>query len=206
MGSLGAVALAVSVVCSGLACAQTRLTAGGATVTFPVGTPQSTAGVKHGRHGDPLLMLFVLTFDKTKIEPQDMAAFEADIAGLTHAETWIAVDEARQQGFSFTTAPFPDRLAANVWTETCMPSTRERPFVCRPIRVSGAVGREYLSRGADPTRPGERPYTVQQVVVRNDRLYLLTYSGAEDAARPPAKHPSTPQQKAFLRSLRFQTR
>ena len=206
MRRLGAVAVAVSVACVTPALAQARLTAGGATVTFPLGTPRSMAGVKHGRHGDPTLMLFVYTFDKTKIAPEDMAAFETDIAGLTQAETWSAADEATQQGFSFTTAPFPDRLAASVWAETCMPPTKERPFVCRPIKVGGAAGREYLFSGPDPTRPGERPYLVQQVVVRKDRLYLLTYSGAEDASRPPAKHPSTREQKAFLRSLRFDGR
>jgi hypothetical protein len=118
-------------------------------------------------------------------------------------ETWRAFDEATEQGFSFTTAPFPDRLAANVWAKTCMPPTEQRPFICRPVRVDGAAGREYLARARNPLQPDDRGYIVLQVVVRNGRLYLLTYSGVEAGAGAPSDHPSTPDQESFLNSLRF---
>jgi hypothetical protein len=186
-----------------VAAAGTRIAAGGATVEFPIGTPRSGIGdpkIKH-RHGDPWIFLFASTFDKTKVtDPDDMEALGA---AIRRAEVWSVGHADTQEWFWFATMPFPNSLADSLWDESCRPAApAERP-TCRAMTIYSAPGREYFFRAKDPLRPGVRPYLVQWIVVRDDRLFLLAYDGADSAALPEAEHPLSPHQAAFLNSLRF---
>lgn len=185
------------------AAAGTRIAAGGATVEFPIGTPRSGFGdpkIKH-RHGDPWILLFASTFDKTTVtDPEDQEALGAAIMS---AEVWSVGHADTQEVFWFATMAFPSSLAASLWDARCRPAAPEERLTCRAITAGDAPGREYVFRAKDPLRLGVRPYLVQRIVVRNDRLYLLAYDGAENAALPEAEHPLSPRQAAFLNSLRF---
>lgn len=183
------------------AAAAVSLSAGGATVAFPIGTPLPGMGdpkVKH-RHGEPWMMLLLGTIDVEEAGEKDG---EALVAALKGVELWSVVHPATNEAFWFATMPFPRDLATRLWAAECRPPEPGH-FVCRPVTVEGAPGREYLFRAKDPTRPNVRSYLVQRVFLRGDRLFLLAYDGGEDIALPEAARPSSPQQEVFLNSLRF---
>ena len=181
--------------------AGVKVRSAGASVLFPVDAAEY-GRPPPGRHGEVWATLFALTFDVTEV--RDEWAHEAFLKALQSAEQWNAGDAAAQESFSFTTMVFPGRLAAILWSATCEPApAARRSYTCRLIEVGGAPGREYFAWVRDPTREDTQPYLVQQIVVRNDRLYLLTYSGSGTAKGPAPTRPSTSRQKAFLNSLRF---
>lgn len=188
-----------ALVMAGSARADTRVTSAGATVTFPVERPKY-GRPQPGRHGETWATLFALTFDKTEV--RDERDLDALVLALKSAEQWNAQLPATGELFSFTTMAFPNSLAAILWDDRCRPpSTDRQNYECRAIEVDGVSGREYLARTRDPA--GSRSYFAQQVVVRNDRLYLLSYLAEDGAPTLEEGRPSTPRQRAFLSSLRF---
>jgi hypothetical protein len=199
MRGLLATLVLVAMVGPAAAIAETRVSAGGATVAFPIGAPERGTGAADTRHGDSLMSLFAETFGKDRGSPEEGKEL---VAALKSMEAWHVHAIEPRQGFVFVTMAFPDTLARSLWAESCEPPSQDRPD-CRRVRVGGAYGREYLFRARNSLQPEDRSYVVEQIVVRKDRLYLLTYFGAEDEARPASEHPSSPEQEAFLRSLRF---
>lgn len=188
--------------------AKTRLAAGDASVEFPVGAPVRGIGdpnVKH-RHGEPWVMLFLGTMDNVESGGED--GVDLLMTALRRAEIWsVDVPGAGTEGEAYWLAamPFPRSLHVRLWAESCRPP-EVRGFHCRPVKVGGAKGRDYVLWSIDPTQPGFRPYLVQRIVVRGDWLYLLVHSGAEDVSSPKSEEPGSASQKAFLNSLRFDRR